>query len=124
MAKPYWSIWFGSVVVQSELGDELIKGEPVAQLGSAVLVGVHAGLPERLLAWPVLEPSHRYDPLVATRVDVIAVQGKASQVVLLPVDVHGGLCEGHRVAGDDTHADVPALRDVRENPCSDRQLPN
>jgi hypothetical protein len=65
----------------------------------------------------LLSQSNRYDPFVAAGVHVITVQGEVRQAVLLPVDVNGGLCEWHRLAGDNACDHVPGLRDVGEDPC-------
>ena len=80
--------------------------------------------PERLLSWPVVEPSDRHDPFVAAGVYVIAVQGKVRQAVLLSVGVHGDLCEWHRLTGDNADAHVAGLRNPGEDPRPGRQLPD
>ena len=55
LPEAHLSVRFGCfvVVVQSELGGELLEGEPIAQLGGAVLIGEQPGLPYAFSPWPV-----------------------------------------------------------------------
>lgn len=121
-----WSM--RSIVVDyRESLPNLLDGELVAQLASAVLVGEQASPPERLFQGHGCEPPNRNDVLGIIGsvfpycVSVGGLQLKGPERAGLPIYDQFCVFGVHGCSLDDADADVALLRNVHEDAGSDRQ---